>query len=331
MTHSIAGTLADLQKRVGDDTLQPVIAGVHHVAYDVRPGCGRGFASEIQSLTGYRIQGAWRDARSGDLHIRMRRLDDPIGLLIQECAADSPRMAALGFRVSSMDRVKEYLRKSGIDYEKNEAGLRTALLSGLDCHFQYVEAPGIDWFGGGDFEPEERILRELQAPTVPAASPIGAIDHVAFRIHGKDMIGGAELVIRLTGHDYTECFNVVQESAETIVFRRGKTKPAIVISYPYGRESVVWQYVERQGPRVHHTAFYTDNIRPAVAAQQDRGIGFTTPELIGGEDRGILQIFTQPSGFSFEITEYIERFQGFTGFFDEQSVGQLMTSTRQFS
>jgi hypothetical protein len=53
--------------------------------------------------------------------------------------------------------------------------------------------------------------------------------------------------------------------------------------------------------------------------------------MIGSKDRGILQIFTTPSPYNHEITEYIQRFQGFTGFFDKGNVGDLMKSTKDFS
>ena len=81
-------------------------------------------------------------------------------------------------------------------------------------------------------------------------------------------------------------------------FRWGDMKPAIVASYGWENSSVVWQYVEKYGPRVHHVAYYTQEVLEAVDFQMKQNIEFTTEKMIGSKDRGILQIFTKPSPYS---------------------------------
>lgn len=121
------------------------------------------------------------------------------------------------------------------------------------------------------------------------------------------------------------------ENAETMTFRRGDTRPALVASYGWAEDSVVWGFVAKNGPRVHHTAFYTDDIAALVSFQREHDLPFTTPGLIGSESRGILQVFTHPLPGHGEIVEYIQRFHGFRGFFDPGNVGELMASTRPFN
>jgi hypothetical protein len=82
---------------------------------------------------------------------------------------------------------------------------------------------------------------------------------------------------------------------------------------------------------VHHTEFYTEDVLSVVDFQMKQQIPFTTEKMIGSKDRGILQIFSKPSLYHHEITEYIQRFHGFTGFFDKGNVADLMRSTKEFN
>jgi hypothetical protein len=190
-----------------------------------------------------------------------------------------------------------------------------------------------DWFTSDEFEVKEIALEQLAVDSSASKylGKVGGIDHIAYRIRANDVKTAAINLMRFTGYQFSDCYTIGNENAETMVFRRGDSKPAIVASYGWDHSSVVWQYVEKYGPRVHHTAFYTEDVLNVVEYQMKQEIQFTTAKMIGSQDRGILQIFTTPSLFSHEITEYIERFHGFTGFFDKGNVGDLMRSTKSFN
>ncbi len=324
MIRSVAPELEKLQRRIGSPPLQDVIPSLHHVHYVVAETGGTAFAAEVQMRTGYRLASV-----HGSAEARVFRLElagDPVGMLVREGEAGTDqKMDLLALTTTDLEPAKRVLAEQGVGSRIHPAGLISDPLPGLGLRLQYVVPRHWDWLG-----PE----RSDTFPPLPAALPagrIGRIDHIALRIHAADVVRAVELLVRLAGYAYSECYPVPEEHAETIVLRARPGMPALVISYGSTARAVVRRYVEGHGPRVHHTAFATENVPAVFQVQRARHVPFTTETTIGSAERGILQVFTAPSAFSLEITEYVERFQGFRGFFDPGNVGQLMASTRRFN
>jgi len=333
MNPTLESELAALRDRLGPSPLSEVLLGLHHVRYLVRPDAGSALARDISSKTSYRLEGGWRRGRTGAILRLMRREGDPVGIMIEEAASPlsgSPRICGLGFRVSGAEVVRRFLRELSLPFAEEDGRIVAGPVPGLGDRFSFVEAEGFDWL---DREPFERAPSEPdeRVPAQPILSRVGGIDHIAYRTRLDDVREAATWLSRLTVHAFSECYTIGEEKAETMVFRHGNLKPAIVVSYGWESGSVVAGYVAKHGPRVHHVAYDTRGMREVVDFQRGRGISFTTESVIGSEQRGILQIFTVPSPHSDEITEYIERFGGYTGFFDRGNVGELMDSTRRFN
>jgi hypothetical protein len=49
--------------------------------------------------------------------------------------------------------------------------------------------------------------------------------------------------------------------------------------------------------------------------------------LVGSEEEGLKQTFTEPSVQSMLVTEYIHRYAGFDGFFTKSNVTELTKAT----
>jgi len=333
---SIESELSLLKDQLGPSPLTDTFEGLHHVHYQVAPGQGLSLVDEYSQKTNYKLSGSFLHKKTKSIYYLMNLENNPIGIVIEEkpeLFQKYPRLGGLAFKMKELKEVKAVLKKSGISFRERAMGIVTDPIEGLDDTFSYVTDQSYHWFKSEEFEPKEYDAVEIKGDTVsqPYLNKIGGIDHIAYRIRLEGVKTAATNLMRLTGYLFSDCYTIGTENAETMVFRWGDTRPAIVASYGWDRSAVVWQYVVKYGPRVHHTAFYTEDVLDVVDFQQQQQIQFTTEKMIGSKDRGILQIFTTPSPYSHEITEYIERFHGFTGFFDKGNVGDLMKSTKDFN
>jgi 4-hydroxyphenylpyruvate dioxygenase-like putative hemolysin len=332
MYQSIAGRLVELRDRLGPSPLTPVFRGLDHIRYHVPPGEGRALVSEISRRTGYRLSGCFRHRTGGGMLFEMQLAGFRPDLVIEEVTipmAGFPRFAAMGFRVVDLETVSRLLTTMGIAFREQGAGLATEPLPGLGDCFYYLPESAAAWHEGDALE----VLpcEAGSAPFTDVRAQIGCLDHIAYRIRLQEVEAAAEMIMKLTAYRFDSCYTVTDQKAETMVFRYGDAKPAIVASYGWNEESVVHNYVKKYGPRVHHTAYYTGELRGVLTRQKQEGIEFTTADLIGDETRGILQVFSTPSAHSHEITEYVQRFGSFIGFFDRGNVGDLMRSTVRFN
>jgi len=330
--NSLLSELTALRDHLGPSPIAGQVTGIHHLQYAVKPGQGIELARDFLAKTGYCCTGCFRHRDTGQLHYLLQLAGSPIGIIVVESGDEdiSPRLRGIAFRVRDLDPVRRLLQAEQVPFAECSPGLVTEPITGLQDHFTYVSGDGFDWFLDSPFAPADSRVPFSSRPQTPVAHVTG-VDHIAYRIRREEFHSAATHLMRLTPYQFTDCYTIGQEKAETMVFRFGDIKPAIVASYGWDAASVVWQYVAKHGPRVHHVAYYAEDVLTLVRFQQSVGIRFTTPEIIGSPARGIYQIFTTPSVHSREITEYIERFGGFTGFFDPGNVGDLMTSTRPFS
>lgn len=336
MHKSIEKDLAALRDRLEPSPMEEIFAGLHHVAYRVAPGYGPAAVKEYALKTNYRLSQVGKQKKTGAIFYLLKLAHHPVGVIFIESAAalsGYPRLSGLGFKVSDLSATRQVLKFLQCPVNEAPMGLATGPIAGLSDTFTYVADAGFGWLDSDDFspikvdpdwlniEPEQQVwLRQ-----------VGEIDHIAYRIRLAEVETAATQIMRLTAFRFNDCYSVDDQNAETMVFRWGDHKPALVASYGWDESSVVWKYTAKYGPRVHHCAFYTNNVLTVIDRQRAHNIQFTTADMIGSKDRGILQIFSVPSENTHEITEYIERFQDFRGFFDRRSVGELMGSTQKYN
>ncbi|UCG04104.1 MAG: hypothetical protein JSW11_08970 [Candidatus Heimdallarchaeota archaeon] len=156
------------------------------------------------------------------------------------------------------------------------------------------------------------------------------LDHVAYRVKkGERRRFIDELVTLIPSYREFKNFKVLNANAITTCIQLHETLPVIVISEGITDDSVVEQYCKKFGSRVHHLAYLVKDIRRVVEVQKQRRIDFTTETIIGSEEEGILQIFTNPTETTNHIIEYIQRFGDFDGFFTPSNIAELMQSTEK--
>jgi 4-hydroxyphenylpyruvate dioxygenase-like putative hemolysin len=233
--------------------------------------------------------------------------------------------------VHDLAPVRSALAQAGIGYNEIFKGIETEPLPGLGDRFAYTTATDLALLQHEPYNGANLWSETVEPAFNTPLAFLEELDHIAYRIQRLDVESVSRLLMTITPYRFDACYSVDGQLAETIVFRLGDQKPALVASYGWDETSVVNQYVRKYGGRVHHLAWYSSNVQTLVQYQQERGIRFTSEEMIGAEQNGILQIFTHPSPHSHEITEYIERFQGYRGFFDPGNVAALMGSTKSFN
>lgn len=181
---------------------------------------------------------------------------------------------------------------------------------------------------------------------------IKPIDHLATRILHQDREHAILEYLKLSSYYYWGSYDIADQNSSTNVTRNTHdleeaSSPARVftaantphyldhiVKLPSPTESFVMNY----GKRMHHIAYSVtdnregqdlpagrqgdDNIDFVVDTLKEQGTEFLL-KVIGSSDEGLKQIFSRTSKHSLLITEYVQRYGGFQGFFTKKNVAFL--------
>lgn len=172
----------------------------------------------------------------------------------------------------------------------------------------------------------------VKKPDKPYLKNIAALDHVATRVRAEERDAAILEFMELTNYDfafavYVEFLNSITNVARLSardyaqVFTSG-IAPFVSPETSGPTELFIYNY----GPRGHHMAFATENIDATVAALKADGTGFLS-DVVGSRAEGLKQVFTKMSPHTLLVNEYIQRYDGFDGFFTKSNVTLLTKST----
>jgi 4-hydroxyphenylpyruvate dioxygenase-like putative hemolysin len=88
------------------------------------------------------------------------------------------------------------------------------------------------------------------------------------------------------------------------------------------------KFIRNYGTRVHHMAFQTINIEATVNSLKKDEMAFLL-DILGSEEEGLKQIFSEPSQDTLIVNEYIHRYGDFDGFFTRGNVEMLTKATEK--
>ena len=171
-----------------------------------------------------------------------------------------------------------------------------------------------------------------EKPVLPFLKNIGGLDHTATRVRAQDRTAAILEFLHLTNYHYDFGVHVKSLNSITSVARRNPEDFAMVFTSgitPYTSDEVsgpTEKFIRNYGTRVHHMAFRTDRIEETVARLKDGGMRFLL-DLVGSEEEGLKQIFSEPSANTLIVNEYIHRYGGFDGFFTRSNVERLTEAT----
>jgi hypothetical protein len=158
------------------------------------------------------------------------------------------------------------------------------------------------------------------------------LDHAATRVKAQDRASAILEFLNLTNYHYDFGVHVRSQNSITSVARREKTDFAMVFTSgirPFTNEAEsgpTEMFIRNYGTRVHHLAFRTENIESTVSTLRRDHMAFLL-DLVGSEEEGLKQIFSEPSRHTLIVNEYIHRYGGFDGFFTRSNVEKLTEAT----
>lgn len=170
------------------------------------------------------------------------------------------------------------------------------------------------------------------------------IDHLATRVYSQNRETALLEYLALSSYYYWGSYDIKDQNSSTNVTKnvRGDPEsmsPAKVFTannLPYcvnhldKLPSPTESFVRNYGPRLHHMALTVtdgqtngmENIDFVVSAIASQGKRFLL-DTVGSREEGLKQIFSSASDFSSLIIEYVQRFDGFQGFFARDNVAHL--------
>jgi hypothetical protein len=195
----------------------------------------------------------------------------------------------------------------------------------------YIEWVTDDRSYGSDEDKRAEIDLEGKAPD--SIRHVNYLDHTATRVRADDRIDAIKEWLTLLPYYFHMSVYVKSLNSITNVTRMVGQNYAQVFTtgiVPYLGLSSAYEPTERfivdHGTRVHHMAWNTSRIEDVVASLHADGQRFLL-ELVGSEEEGLKQTFTEPSVQSMLVTEYIHRYAGFDGFFTKSNVTELTKAT----
>lgn len=163
-------------------------------------------------------------------------------------------------------------------------------------------------------------------------SRICGLDHAATRVRAKERNPAILEFLSLTGYHFDFAVFVRSQNSVTSVARRDRDGFAMVFTSgisPFSEDKVpgpTERFIHSYGTRVHHMAFRTEEIDGVFRELESHGMKFLV-ELVGSPGEGLKQTFTMPSPYTLLVNEYIQRYEGFSGFFSMKNVEELTRAT----
>ncbi len=170
------------------------------------------------------------------------------------------------------------------------------------------------------------------------------VDHLATRIYSQNREVAILEYLSLSSYYFWGAYNIWDQNSSTNVTKsvhdvpesRSPAKVFTANNTPYfvnhlqQLPSPTETFVRNYGPRLHHIALAVkdgerngiENIEHVVKEIAEQGQGFLL-DVIGSKEEGLKQIFSNASEHSSLIIEYVQRYNGFNGFFTKENVAAL--------
>lgn len=170
------------------------------------------------------------------------------------------------------------------------------------------------------------------------------IDHLATRVYSQNREVAILEWLSWSSYAYWGSYDIRDQNSSTNVTQsvhsgddlRSPAKVFTANNTPYfvshleQLPSPTETFVRNYGPRLHHMALAVrdgtrdgrEHIELVVDAIRGEGQDFLL-DVIGSKEQGLKQIFSSASEHSSLIIEYVQRFDGFQGFFAKENVADL--------
>lgn len=327
------------------------VGGLEAVIINVEPHLLLAASEELLRSTGHDFADAFRDPQyatvvlrkegSCDLLLRARLHGrNPFQRWnLQPKSRDLPntRLETFVFRTRDIEEFVSIQRSRGVSFLTDDVidGLEGSFIQTAPSVYTGNSIGFIKAYGkGGGYRTQESetVDLELTKPDLGHLSKINNLDHAATRIRAEDRDAAMLEFISLTDYAFDFGIYVKELNSITSVARERGSDFAMVFTSgisPSRSQEVLGpteKFVFNYGPRVHHIAFQTEDIEETCTALLEDGTEFLIG-LVGSQEEGLKQTFTQPSVNTLLVNEYIHRYGGFDGFFTKSNVTLLTEAT----
>jgi hypothetical protein len=343
------------RKRLG---LEGLVGGLQAVVINTEPERHRATVEELLRYTGLKFDGAFQDDefrtcvlktpdtheskfRSADFLIRSRiKGVNPfrkINMALKSSHLPNTRLETFVFETKDIEKYVSIQKSQGIKFltddtvqEENYSFIQT-----VPSNFTGNSLGFIQWNGEkGSYETSiNRSLDwNLKKPKLDHLQNVRWLDHAATRVKAQDRDLAIIEFMKLTTYDFDFAIYVQPFNSITSVARLTPADFAMVFTSgisPYVSDEIsgpTEKFIHNYGSRVHHIAFQTEEIENTYNALVRDDMKFLI-ELVGSPEEGLKQTFSEPSGNTLLVNEYIRRYGDFDGFFSKSNVTLLTAAT----
>lgn len=342
--------MAAERKKLG---LYGLVGGLDHVIINTEPEYHLAAVEELLATTGLDLAYAFEDKNGAVCVLRADKSAD--FLLTSKKRSSNPflpfnkapkarhlpntRLETLVFSTPDIHRYVAIQRERGVSFltpdiiERPDYLFIQTIPSGLTGN----STGFIQWTGKrGNYRPSSssELNMPLAKPNSGHIREVKYLDHVATRVEASNRDRAIIEFMELTNYNFDFAIYIRKLNSITSVTRLTKSDFALVFTSGIARDikqeyvGPTEMYVRNYGPRVHHMAFYTEDIDYAFDNFKKGGMQFLS-ELVGSPEDGLKQAFTAGSTNTLLVNEYIHRFGDFDGFFTRSNVETLTRATEK--
>jgi 4-hydroxyphenylpyruvate dioxygenase-like putative hemolysin len=348
----LAGRVPAVLRLRKDLGLEGLVQGLDSVIISTEHGRLIPAVAELLRYTGFEIESCFEDESyttfalgtqgSASLLIRARKKgDNPFNKVnAAEKTKNLPntRLETFVFRTTGLEQYVEIQSERGVRFMT--PGIieypSFRFIQTIPSRYTGNSLGFIEWTGKkGDFAPQNAVPLlppNLKKPALPHLANIHRLDHAATRVRALERNDAIIEFMELSAYTFDFAVFVKSLNSITSVARLSKNDFAMVFTSgiePFREDTdpgPTEMFIRNYGTRVHHMAFQTDHITETYDALKKDGMEFLV-ELVGSEDEGLKQTFSVPSPHTMIVNEYIQRYEGFDGFFTKSNVELLTRAT----
>ena len=341
------------RKRLG---LEGLVGGLQAVIINTEPERQRATAEELLRYTGLEFNGEFQDDeyrtcmlktpgsdefRSADFLIRSRiKGENPfyrLNTAPKSGHLPNTRLETFVFETKDIEEYVSIQKSQGFEF-LTDGIVRMdnySFIQTVPSRFTGNSLGFIQWTGekgSYDNSGSKALDWDMKKPKLDHLKNVRWLDHAATRVKAQDRNQGIIEFMRLTNYNFDFAIYVKPSNSITSVARLSPKDFAMVFTSgisPYVNDEIsgpTEKFIHNYGSRVHHIAFQTESIEDTYISLVRDEMKFLI-ELVGSPEEGLKQTFTEPSGNTLLVNEYIHRYGDFDGFFSKSNVTLLTEAT----
>ncbi len=332
--------------------LEGLTTGLEAVVLSVQPEDLKPAVQELLRYTGLVFQQAFEDPRQvacvltssggADFIVRSRKTGDnpfrPFNLGPKSAHKPDARLETFIYGTRDLERYQALQQARGVRFQTQTPEHHAAY--GLVQTFPSPHTGNalgfVQWHGPRNWLTSDATPLDWrpEKPELAHLARIGRLDHSATRVRADHRDDAIIEFMELTDYDFQFAVYVESLNSITNVARLGAEDYAQVFTSgiaPFSsleESGPTEKFIHNYGLRVHHLALETRDILEVYPALRADGLEFLV-ELVGSREEGLHQTFSAMSPHTFLVNEYIQRYDGFDGFFTKSNVTELTRATEK--